>query len=117
MAQEIKMINPLSGGEIAGYTGFSWTTLFFGGLPALFRGHISAFFVQWIIAFCTLGISWLVFPFFYNSWHQKHLVGKGFVPFNEYLFRKEQEEAKRRQEKEDDHRRTMELMVATKASQ
>ena len=46
MAQEIKMINPLSGGEVAGYKGFSWTTLFFGGLPALFRGHISAFFAQ-----------------------------------------------------------------------
>ena len=117
MAQEIKMINPLSGGEVAGYKGFSWTTLFFGGLPALFRGHISAFFAQWIIAVFTLGFSWLVFPFFYNSWHQKHLVGKGFVQFSEYQFRKEQEEAKRKQEKEDDHRRIMEMMVATRASQ
>jgi|TARA_R100000501_G_C2608250_1_gene103462 hypothetical protein len=117
MATYVKMINPMTGGETAGYTGFSWTTLFFSGLPALFRGHIAAFFVQWIVAFMTFGISWLIFPFFYNSWHQKYLVTKGFVTQPEYEFRKKKEDDERRREKEKDHRRTMELMAASRTSE
>ena len=96
--------------------GFLGQLCFLVGFPPCFVATFQHF-AQWIIAVFTLGFSWLVFPFFYNSWHQKHLVGKGFVQFSEYQFRKEQEEAKRKQEKEDDHRRIMEMMVATRASQ
>lgn len=76
------MINHLTQARKTGMQGFSWTTFFFGPFPALFRGHISAALIMTLVAFVTVGISWLVFPFFYNGWHWNVLTAKGFVPLN-----------------------------------
>ena len=60
--------------------GFSWTALFFGALVPLFRGHIKWFFIYLIGSLITLGIFWLVFPFFYNREYIRYLLENGYKP-------------------------------------
>ena len=57
--------------------GFSWTTLCFGPLPALFRGDFKWFFVQ-LFAGGILLIPVLIFPFIYNKIHLKKLLEAGY---------------------------------------
>ena len=45
-------------------TGFSWTTLFFGGLVPIFRGCYGYGFVCLLAGMLTAGIANLVYPFF-----------------------------------------------------
>ncbi|GGK38631.1 hypothetical protein GCM10011322_27090 [Salinarimonas ramus] len=78
MAQAVTVSNPATGHVRIAYVGFSWTTLFFGMFPALLRGHILAALVMAIAPFLTFGLSWLVFPFFYNSWHRSWLANRGY---------------------------------------
>lgn len=71
--------------------GFSWTTLFFTFLPALFRGDLKWAFIMFIITAIfgvfTLGIGgWvcgIVFSFVYNKIYIKELLEKGYRPVNE----------------------------------
>lgn len=60
--------------------GFSWTTLFFGSLPSLFRMDWINFLIMTGAAFITMGISWLVFPFIYNKMYVNRLIKEGFLP-------------------------------------
>jgi hypothetical protein len=59
-------------------TGFSFTTLFFGFFPALFRGDLFWALIMGFTALLTYGFAWLIWPFFYNGLHIKRLVSKGF---------------------------------------
>ncbi len=63
--------------------GFSWTTLLFGFLPALFRGDIKWAIIQFLVSMVTFGFSWPVFPFFYNKLYVRGLLEKGYVPADE----------------------------------
>lgn len=72
------MENPNTGIIKKAPVGFSWTTLFFGCLPALFRGDIKWFLIQIIAAFITSGLSGFVFIFIYNKIYIKRLLEKGF---------------------------------------
>jgi hypothetical protein len=72
------MENPTTGIIKKAPVGFSWTTLFFGGFPALFRGDIKWFFIQLLIACFTGGISNIVFAFIYNKTYIQKLLEKGF---------------------------------------
>lgn len=58
--------------------GFSWTVLFFGFLPPLFRGDFKWALIMFILAILTMGISGLVFMFIYNKLYIKDLVGDGY---------------------------------------
>lgn len=86
MATRIKMKNPSTGLSKDGFYGFSWTTLFFGGFPALFRGDfvtfIGLFAVLAILAFATMGIGAfvgsIVWAFMYNGFYTKKLIEKGY---------------------------------------
>jgi hypothetical protein len=70
-----------------GYYGFSWTTLFFGFFPALFRGDfitfIGGFVVSIIIAVMTMGVGaffiGLVWAFMYNKYYTRRLLERGYV--------------------------------------
>ena len=57
--------------------GFSWTTLFFSGIPALMRGHIGMGIVIIILAMVTGGLSNIVYGFIYNKMYIKHLIAEG----------------------------------------
>ncbi|MCM3568996.1 DUF2628 domain-containing protein [Neobacillus mesonae] len=71
--------------------GFSWTTFFFGFLPALFRGDLKwaviMLVIEGVLGSFTLGIgAWIsgvVFSFVYNKIYIKELIEKGYFPANE----------------------------------
>lgn len=70
-----------------GFYGFSWTTLFFGFFPALFRGDfitfIGGFAVTVIIGVLTVGIGaffvGLAWAFMYNKYYTRKLLERGYI--------------------------------------
>jgi hypothetical protein len=72
------MENPDTGIIKKAPVGFSWTTLFFCGLPAFFRGDFKWFFIQLLLACFTGGLSNLLFSFIYNKIYIEKLLEKGF---------------------------------------
>ncbi|WJV64361.1 hypothetical protein PCO86_12780 [Pectobacteriaceae bacterium CE70] len=87
MATRIKMENLKTGECVDGFYGYSWTSLFFGFLPALFRKDFITFigyFVIWaILATFTLGVGSLLvtlaWSFIYNKYYTTNLLKKGFA--------------------------------------
>ncbi|PYZ92700.1 hypothetical protein CR194_13670 [Salipaludibacillus keqinensis] len=71
--------------------GFSWTTLFFGFFPALFRGDLKWAAIMFITAVAvsvfTFGFgAWvpgIIFSFVYNKINIKELLDKGYRPADE----------------------------------
>jgi hypothetical protein len=84
---DVYLKNPLTGAKKKGRRGFSWTTLFFGPWPALFRGDakwcIVQFAIDIVVGIFTAGIGSIVghvvFGFKYNEWHLDSLRDKGYV--------------------------------------
>lgn len=58
--------------------GFSWTMLFFGVFVPLTRGDWKWFLISLVAAIVTSGLSWLVFPFFYNKLYLNDLLNSGY---------------------------------------
>ena len=56
--------------------GFSWTTLLFPTLPALFRGDFKGFVIQLLLDWLLLPI--LIFPLIYNKHYIQKLLSAGF---------------------------------------
>jgi hypothetical protein len=79
MATKIMMQHPVTGISKTGFYGFSWTTFFFGGLPALFRGDIIIGLVVVVIGLLTWWIAGIIWAFFYNKFYTLKLVEKGYV--------------------------------------
>jgi hypothetical protein len=73
--------------------GFSWTTLFFGVFPALFRGDFKWTLIMFLAALFTAGLAWLVFPFIYNRLYITGMIENGYKIKN-YTGNKAQIEAK-----------------------
>lgn len=71
--------------------GFSWTTLLFGFLPALFRGDLKWAAIMFILSVVagvfTLGFgAWIpgiIFSLIYNKIYIKELIEKGYTPADE----------------------------------
>lgn len=58
--------------------GFSWTTCFFGGWPALFRGDWKMALIIFVCSIFTYGLAGVVFAFFYNKMYIKDLVQRKY---------------------------------------
>ncbi len=59
--------------------GFSWTTFFFGGWPAIFRQDWMMGAVILVLTMLTWGIAGIVFAFIYNNIYAKSLFSKGYM--------------------------------------
>lgn len=99
----------LNGVEKKAPHGFSWTTLFFGPIPALLRGDLKNAAIMFALAIVTLSVAYLYFsfvpvgynrwledalnlaivtlsfaylhfPFVYNRWHEDALRMQGWKP-------------------------------------
>ena len=90
MATKIQLKQSGTGLIKVGYVGFSWTTLFFGFLPALFRGDfitfLGGFTISLILGFATFGIGFIVidivWAFMYNKFYTRKLLERGYA-FND----------------------------------
>ena len=58
--------------------GFSWTTLFFGFWPSLFRSDFKWFWIMLALSLLTFGVSQLVFMFMYNKLSIKSKIESGW---------------------------------------
>jgi hypothetical protein len=73
--------------------GFSWTTLFFGMFPALFRGDFKWTLIMVLAGLFTAGLAFLVFAFIYNRLYITSMIESGYKIKN-YSGNKAQIEAK-----------------------
>jgi hypothetical protein len=71
MADVVMMRNPTTGIVKKGFTGFSWTTLLFGG-------DVIMGLVVLVLNFFTLGIAGLIWAFFYNRTYTHKLIENGY---------------------------------------
>ncbi len=86
MAKPIQLKHKNSGVMKTGYYGFSWTTLFFGGFPALFRGDFLTFIGSFVVLFLlglaihpfVIPIAMFIWAFFYNGYYTRKLLEKGY---------------------------------------
>ncbi|MDR1827328.1 MAG: hypothetical protein LBR29_03235 [Methylobacteriaceae bacterium] len=79
MAVLINMQHPQTGIIRPGYYGFSWTTLFFGGFPALFRGDAVTALAVSVFSVCTFGAAQVIWAFIYNRTYTLSPLEKGYV--------------------------------------
>ncbi len=78
MATTVMLKHPETGLVKKGFFGFSWTTFFFGGFPALFRGDIVLGFIVILINILTCGIAGIIWAFMYNKSYTTKLIEKGY---------------------------------------
>ena len=87
MATKIQLKHKETGVMKTGFYGYSWTTAFFGFLPALFRGDfitfIGGFIVGVIVSMLTFGLGMMVLsPIWgamYNKYYTTNLLNRGYV--------------------------------------
>ena len=86
MAISVQMIHPATGIRKNGYFGFSWTSFFFGGFPALLRGDVGIglgmIAVGLLAGALGVGLGWfvvgLIWAFIYNGIYTKKLIETGY---------------------------------------
>lgn len=79
MATSVLMRHPGTGITCKGFYGFSWTTLIWSGLPALFRGDLLIGVLVLAATFFTGGLAQIVWAFFYNRSYTTKLIERGYV--------------------------------------
>ena len=90
MATPVKLRHKETGAGKIGSVGYSWTTLFFGPFPALFRGEFLIFLVYVgvgigislllpVLGLIVWLIAQLVWCFQFNAYHMRKLIGQGYV--------------------------------------
>ncbi|MBU1314606.1 MAG: hypothetical protein KJ947_03000 [Alphaproteobacteria bacterium] len=86
MATLVQLQHPSSGVGKTGFYGFSWTSFFFGGFPALIRGDVGIglgmLAVGFIAGFLGIGFGWffvnLIWAFVYNKIYTNRLLEAGY---------------------------------------
>lgn len=85
-ATKRSMVHKETGQSKYGYVGYSWTTLFWGPFPALFRGDFLTFVafigIGILVSVPTAGIGGFVgmilWSFVYNDYYTKKLIREGY---------------------------------------
>jgi hypothetical protein len=95
LATEIRLRHTGTGDERRAYKGYSWTSLFFCGFPALLRGDVAlglSVLLAWTViglsAYALVGVpTWLstaivcgIWGFVYNDIHRERLLRAGYAP-------------------------------------
>lgn len=78
MATVIMMKNPQTGVIKKGFYGFSWTTFWFGGIPAFFRGDIITGAIVIVLSIVTFGFAGILWAVFYNKYYTTKLIERGY---------------------------------------
>ena len=100
MGVRIRLCDRNTGAVKSTPTGFSWTTWFFGGIPAFFfrrdrsmrsNAMLAATLVEFVTGIGTAGIpfvlglvGWFFVAAKYNEWYIKDLIEQGLVPQDEH---------------------------------
>ena len=79
MATSVIIRHTQSGLTRKGYTGFSWTYLFFGRLVPLFRGELSTAALHLLFTIFTFGLWQLILCFIYNRQYMTRMLTSGWV--------------------------------------
>ena len=74
-----KAYNPTNGAVEEIWEGFSWPCLFLGFIWYIYKGMWGWGVISLILAACTWGLSWLIFPFFANEQHATSLMKLGYL--------------------------------------
>jgi hypothetical protein len=72
------MKHPRTGLVKSGVIGFSWTTFFFGGFPAMFRGDWIFGLILIVLNILTFGVAGLIAAFVYNKHYTTKLIEQGY---------------------------------------
>lgn len=72
------LVHPTTGIQKKAPIGFSWTTLFFGFFPAVFRSDWKNAILMFVLSFLTMGLAGLVFCFIYNKRYALGLIEQGY---------------------------------------
>ena len=59
--------------------GFSWTTLFFSGFPAIFRGDLITGVIVLILSASSFWLVAIIWAFLYNRVYTTRLLERGYV--------------------------------------
>ena len=71
--------DPDTGESVEAPLGYSWTTLFFGLFPAVFRGDWKWAGIMLLVGIFTYGLLViLIFPFIYNRLYLKKMLRRGW---------------------------------------
>lgn len=79
MAQNIRLRHAQSGVITTGFYGFSWTTLFFSGFPAIFRGDLITGVIVLILSASSFWLVAIIWAFLYNRVYTTRLLERGCV--------------------------------------
>lgn len=87
MASSVRLRHPQTGIVKTGFYGFSWTSFFFGGIPALMRGDVwiglAILAASLVASAFSAGFLWfvvgLIWAFIYNKRYTQGLLQEGFV--------------------------------------
>lgn len=79
MAQLIRLRHTQSGVVKSGFYGFSWTTLFFSGFPAIFRGDLITGAIVLVLSASSFWIVAVIWAFLYNRVYTTRLLEQGYV--------------------------------------
>ncbi len=80
MSEKIgSLYHPSNGYAVEIYDGFSWPCLVFGCFWYLHKGMVLWALISFLAAMFTVGLSWLIFPFYANKQHVDFLKKQGYT--------------------------------------
>ena len=73
------LCHPVNKNQVPVYRSFSWPCFFFGPIWFAVKGMWLWALGSLVVSGMTCGFSWIVFPFFANGLHRKHLLNAGYL--------------------------------------